>query len=499
MNRLVSRLQKAVKRFLAAAALVLAVIAVIVLVRTVRFASRQITVPPIPKQTFDENLAAERLSKAVGFRTISYHDPTRVDAEAFFGLHEYLEQTFPKVHAALRKETVGDYSLLFTWEGTDPARKPILLMSHLDVVPVEPGTEPSWTHPAFAGRIADGAIYGRGTLDVKSGVMGILEAVELLLTQGFKPAATVYLAFGHDEEVGGKRGNAQIARMLKERGVRFEYVLDEGGAIAQGLLVGVSAPVALVGVAEKEYLSVELVVEHQGGHSAAPPPQTAVGVLSAAISRLEAKPFPARLDGPTGLMLDYLGPEMSFTMRIFVANRWLFGWVIKRKFSATATGNAAIRTTAAATMIQAGIRENVIPRNASAVVNFRILPGESVSTVLQQVRRVINDPRVRIQQLDTTGACAPSPVSDVGSPAFATLERTIREVFPDVLVAPCLAIGTTDSRHYAALAENVFRFIPSRIKKSDVQRIHGTNERISVENYAEIIQFFVALIQNSAA
>ena len=209
----------------------------------------------------------------------------------FLALHEYLKETFPKVHSGLTKETINDYSLLYTWKGSDETLKPILLMAHLDVVPVEPASEADWQHPPFEGQIQDGYIWGRGALDDKAGVMGLLEAVETLLAEGFRPKRTIYLAFGHDEELGGPNGAAKIAELLLSRKVELDYVLDEGLIIANGILP-VSKPVALIGIAEKGFVSLELSVETEGGHSSMPPPNTAIGILSEAVNKLEEGQMP---------------------------------------------------------------------------------------------------------------------------------------------------------------------------------------------------------------
>ena len=352
-----------------------------------------------------------------------------------------------------------------------------------------------WTYPPFAGRVAEDYVWGRGALDVKCGAVGILEAVESLLADGFRPRGTVYIAMGHDEEVGGQNGNKKIAALLKRRGVRLRYVLDEGGAILQGVIQGPTSPVAFVGIAEKRYLSVRVIASGPEGHASSPPPQTAVGILAAAICKLESHPMPARLGGATDRMLDFLGPEMPFPQKAVIANRWLFGGLIRRQFAAQPPTNATIRTTWAATMVEGGVAENVLPATASAYFNVRLLPGDTAKSVREHIERTIDDPqRVKVECSEAQGIEA-SAMSDTDSPEFATLQRTIREVFPDVIVAPGLTVGATDSRHYETIAENTFRFIPMRITAEDLKRIHGTDERISVDNYLELIRFYIRQIR----
>jgi carboxypeptidase PM20D1 len=466
----------------------------VLLVRTARFTSRQLPSEPAAQLPVDATAAAERLAGSLRFRTISYEDPGQREEEQFAALRDYLQASFPRVHGALGREMVGQGALLYTWPGSDPALRPILLMGHLDVVPVEPGTEAQWTHPPFAGRIADGYIWGRGAMDDKLGVLGVLEAAELLLAQGHQPRRTVYLAFGADEEVGGAEGAARIAALLASRGVELELVLDEGGALTTGTVPGVTAPVAVVGIAEKGSLSIELIATAEGGHSSMPPRQTAVGITSRAIQRLEERPFPGGITGPTREMFDYVGREMGFGPRIVFANLWLFRPLVERQLAASPTTDATLRTTTAATIFQAGVKENVLPSSARAVVNFRLRPGDSAAGVLERVREVVDDPRVELRLLGE--GSDPSPVSPTDSPSWTLLQRTIRQVFPDAVVAPYLVVGATDARHFSALSPSIYRFLPLRLGPGETARLHGTDERISVENYAEAVRFYAQLMLN---
>jgi carboxypeptidase PM20D1 len=245
----------------------------------------------------------------------------------------------------LRRETVGSHSLLYTWQGSDTSLNPILLIGHLDVVPVEASTERDWLHDPFGGGIADGFIWGRGAIDNKSAVLGTLEAVEMLLAEGFQPARTVYLAYGHDEEVGGAAGAGEIAALLKARGVELQMVLDEGGMIGNGILSGISAPVALVGIAEKGFATIEVSTRVPGGHSSLPARQSAIGILSAAVARVEQSPMAARLEGPTRELFDRIGPQLPTMQRAIFANLWLTAPLVLRRLEASPTTNAMVRTT----------------------------------------------------------------------------------------------------------------------------------------------------------
>ncbi len=486
------------KRIIGVAVLVLVlVLTAVALERTFTFPSRQPQVAPVPVEPLDTAALAQRLAGALRFKTVSYQDSSQFDAREFDGFQLYLRTTFPRLHAALKLEKVNGYGLLYEWTGSDPNRPPIVLLAHQDVVPVEPGTESRWTEPAFEGRIAGGYVWGRGALDDKGSLVGILEAVERLVAAGAKPRRTVYLAFGYDEEVGGRRGAAHIADLLASRNVHPEFVLDEGGALATGLVAGISAPVALVGIAEKGYVTVALTAQAEGGHSSMPPDETAVGILAAAIIRLEHQQMPRAIRGPTAAMFDFLGPEMPFGPRLGMANRWLLGGILARKFGATPQGNAMLRTTTAPTVLQAGVKENVLPSSARALVNFRILPGDSVGSVVEHVRRAVHDARISVQALEETMS-NPSGVTRVDAEPFQLLARTIRQVVPEAVVTPWLVVGATDSRHYSQLTPNVLRFIGAAIGKDDLRRVHGTDERVGVQAYAVAVRVYLQLLKNAA-
>jgi carboxypeptidase PM20D1 len=484
-----------VKRILAVLGLALAGLAAALLVNTARFGSRQVAAQPV-SITVDAEGAGQRLAGALRFRTISFQDSADFEGSAFEGLHDYLARTFPRAHTAMTRETVNRYSLLYRWAGSDTSLAPVVLMAHQDVVPIEPGTEDTWTQPPWDGAIADGFVWGRGALDDKGNLIAILEAVETLAARGYSPKRTAYLALGHDEEVGGPEGAVRIAETLRARGVRPWFVVDEGGALVTGLVPGADAPVALVGIAEKGYMTLELSVRVEGGHSSMPPRETAVGILSRAIVELQEHPVPGGIREVTDRMFDYLGPEMGFLPRLIMANRWLTGPLIARSFGQSNEGSAMLRTTTAPTIFQAGVKENVLPSSARAIVNFRILQGDSAAGVVQHVRRVVNDPRVEIRNVPP-GPREPTPASGVGTESFALLQRTIRQVAPNAIVVPWLVVGGTDARHFTGISSEVYRVGVTPLGPDDVRRAHGTDERVSVEGYVGMVRFFIQLLTNS--
>jgi carboxypeptidase PM20D1 len=482
-----------VRRFLVGVGLGLLALSAVLVARTLAVREATPPMPSAPNSGVGAPEATAHLAEAVRFRTISHADAAEDDATQFEGFRHFLEVTYPRVHTQLQHEAFGG-ALLLTWRGGDASLRPLLLLAHQDVVPA---SELQWTHPPFAGVIAEGFVWGRGTLDDKGSLVALLEAVEGLLREGFIPQRTVLLAFGDDEEVSGQRGARALAQVLASRGVVPEMILDEGLAVTEGIVPGAAKPVALIGVAEKGYLSLELTTEATGGHSSMPPPQTAVGILAAAVDRLEAHPFPTHLTGPVRSLAATLAPGLPFLQRLALANLWLFGPVLERVFAGAPATNAMVRTTLAPTVFQAGSKDNVLPQRARAVVNLRLLPGDSVASATRRVSALVADARVSVLPL-AASAHEASGVSSVASPSFRVLEQNIREVFPDALVAPSLVLAGTDSRHYAGLGGDTYRFLPVRFGPGDVERVHGSNERLSVEAMGVAVRFYGQLVRTLA-
>jgi carboxypeptidase PM20D1 len=473
----------------------LGALVVFLFINTLRFQTRQLHFAPI-KHVESTNSSIIRLSKAIQYQTISNQENKRIDTNEFYNFHTFLKHYFPFIDSALLLKKINRLSLLYEWKGSDPTLRPILLMAHQDVVPVEAITLSDWSHPPFQGAIKKGFIYGRGTLDVKSGITAQMEAIEYLIAHNYKPKRTIFLAYGHDEEVGGKQGALRIAEYLRLKKVQLKFVLDEGGSIIKGIVPGIRKPIAIIGVAEKGYLSLELTAKEKGGHSSMPPKESAIGILSSAIKNLENYVFPSRMSGVGSIMFDYISPEMNFGLRFAIANKWLFSSFIEQKLDMNNATRATLHTTMATTVFKAGEKENVLPTKAKAIINFRIMPGETISQVIERVKEIIDDPRIHIK---TNGKFnyEPSIVSNPSSPTFRLMQKTAKQVFPDLIVAPYLVLGSTDSRHYKNLTKNIYRFVPFRLEPSDLNRIHGINERISIKTYKEGINFYIQLIRNS--
>ena len=482
-------------RVLLAVVGLLLLLAPAVAVNTVRQGSRQVTVAPAPPLALDTAAVADKLAGAIRFQTVPSQDDPDFNAGEFRKLHAFLAQRFPLAHAKLQREFVGGLSLLYTWKGSDPAARPVMLMAHHDVAPIAPGTEGKWEVPPFSGQIKDGFVWGRGAWDDKGNLVAQLEAIELLLASGFQPRQTVYVFSGADEEVAGQRGAKQAVKLLQDRKVRLDFVIDEGLVLTEGVIPGLAAPAALVGVAEKGYTSIQLKVSAPPGHSSMPPPAgtTAVGQMTTALQRLEQEQFPAELKGVARELFGTLAPEMQGMQRVALSNLWLFGPLVESQLAKGASTNAMMRTTTALTIVNAGNKENVIPGVAEATVNFRILPGDTRASVMQHVRSRVGE---GFELKEWPGSVDPTPVTPTDSHAYRLLERTLRSLFPDTIVAPGLYIAGSDSQHFVPIADNIFRFSPVRAKPEDLPRLHGTNERISVANLGELVRFYHQLLRN---
>ncbi len=439
-----------------------------------------------PLAEVNRERAFENLASAVRFKTISGKNP-----DEFNKFFRFLETAYPRVHAELQREVINDFSLLYHWKGEDPKAKPVLLMGHSDVVPVEGETEDEWSYPPFGGTRAEGYIWGRGSMDNKNNIIGQLEAVEELLKSSFKPSRDVYLAFGHDEEIRGREGAYSIGRELEKRGIELSFVLDEGGGVMEGVIKGLSTPVALVGTGEKGFVNLRLTARSGGGHSATPPRVTGLGRLARAVVSLEKNQMQARITRPVREMLNHIGPEMPLGQRMLIANLWLFQPLFIHLFSSFPGGNAMLRTTVAPTMAEGSRASNVLPDSPSVTLNFRLLPGDSSEKLLEHVKKTVADEEIDIEVLN---AYEPSSISSGASPEFNFLKERIKGVFPETTVTPYLVFGGTDARHYEPICQEIFRFSPMAIDNNELKRVHARDERLSESNMEKAVVFYSNLI-----
>ncbi|MBN8703634.1 MAG: M20 family peptidase [Bacteroidetes bacterium] len=472
---------------------ILLLLIIVLLVQTFRFKSKQ---PPIsaPISFKMDTASIKNLCDAINYQTVSFDDTSLIDKNQFTLFTKFLSERYPLVDSILLPQKINS-SLLYTWKGKNNNIKPIILIAHMDVVPATNTSDNKWKEDPFSGIVKDGYIWGRGTRDDKISVISILEAVNSLLKENYSPERTIYIGFGHDEEIGGLNGAKKIAEHLEKQGIKAEYVLDEGLLVTKNLVPGISKKVALIGTSEKGYVSLELSAHIDGGHSSMPGKKTAIGTLSEAIAKLEKNQAPAKICKPVEEFFEYVGPEMPFIQRMVFANTWLLKNIVIGIFEKTNSGNSLVRTTMAATIFDAGTKDNILPAEAKATINFRVLPGETISEVVNRTKRIIGDESVSITIKGQQNEPMPSSTAD--SPSFKIIAQSISQTFDSTLVAPSLFIAASDSKHYLNVAENIYRFLPLVTTGEELKQIHGENERISIDNYQKCILFYQQLIKNS--
>jgi carboxypeptidase PM20D1 len=431
---------------------------------------------------------ADRLSRMIALPTVSAELESR-GREPFEDFVALLADLYPLVHAHLSLERITDFGLLFRWPGPS-ASAPVVLMAHYDVVPVDE-SDP-WTHPPFEGRVADGWVYGRGALDDKGPLAVVLEAVENLLAAGFQPPREVYLAFGGNEETYGSAA-AEIAAILRARGIVPWLVLDEGGAVVDAPLPFALGDAAMVGVGEKGVATLRLSARGDGGHPSAPPPMTAVGRIARAVSRLDASTFPARTPAAVTRMLGLFADAAHGAPQVLLRTLATFPWLTARVFARLGGEPAAlVRTSMAATMQHGGTAANVLPSQASATLNMRIALGETVAGTVRRVRRRIGDQLVDVAVVESS---EPSPESPTDNDQFGLITAAVAASYPDAATVPYVMMAATDSRHFHRFAPAVYRFAPLQMTAAQRASIHGVDERVEIASLERGELFHRTLLQ----
>ena len=443
----------------------------------------------------DETKAIENLSKSIQFQTISHPDYEKFDYEEFQRFLSWLETEYFQVFKNLEKKYLGK-TLLLKWQGEASDLNPILLTGHYDVVPVRADADSIWQESPFSGKIDGDYIWGRGALDDKSGVIAILEAVNYLLEKNFSPRRTVYLSFGHDEEIGGRRGAGKVTEFLLNEGVELEWTLDEGSFLLQDIIPGINKPVAVINVAEKGSLTIQVIGKAEGGHSSMPSSKSSVGYLAEALLKLENNPVPGKLEGISLGLFDEVSKQMPFQYKILFANLWLFEPLINNFLSDSPTMNAVIRTTTAPTMLSASNRLNVLASEAVGTVNFRLHPRDNPEKIVNFVKDLISNENIEVKNL-SAGTLA-SSVSDWETEGYRAISNSVREVYGDIIVAPGLMVGGSDSKHYAKAAKNSYRFNPFPLSANELSGLHGINERIKKDDFLNGIRSYIKIIQSGA-
>lgn len=434
--------------------------------------------------------AAKNLSKAIQIKTVTSMTFENIDKNSYNEFLDFLEETYPLTYSKLEKEMINTYSPVFIWRGKYNSLKPILLLGHYDVVPVDEDSEKTWEEPAFSGTIKEGYIWGRGALDDKNQVIAILEAVEYLLTKEFIPQRDIYFTFGFDEEVGGKSGALNVAKSFKEKNIEFEAVIDEGGAILPDMIDGLDKTIALIGIGEKGSTNFKITAKGMSGHSSMPPVKNTVGILAKIIDNVEKNPMKPRLIKPVRELFEAMAPYMGPQKLILNNINNLFPFV-NGIISKSPALNSLIRTTIVFTKLEGGIALNVLPKEASAYANVRILQGDSSEDVIRHFKEINSGIDFEIEKLNNS---EPSPISPTNTAFFNKMKKIILNANPDVIIAPYLMAGGTDSKHYYNVCSNIYRFAPVIMAKKDNATIHSINERISFDNLWRMISFYIELI-----
>ncbi|HRX58070.1 MAG TPA: M20 family peptidase [Eubacteriales bacterium] len=474
--------------WLALLALVVAFFAVI-LIRALRFRPKESAQAKPTEAAVDGQKAIDDLAEMIRCKTVSSYDESKIDWAEFKKFRELLKKLYPTVFEKCGYEEIGKSGVLFTLQGKS-ADKPSVFMAHYDVVPVN---EEGWSKPAFEAVIEDGVLWGRGTLDTKCTLLGVLESAETLLKDGFVPENDMYFAFAGDEEVAGKT-QPLIVETLRQRGIVPAIVVDEGGAVVDGIFPGVQQSCALIGIAEKGMLDAQFVIEGAGGHASAPPPHTGIGRLARAVCRVEDKPFTRVLSKPVAEMFDTLGRHSSFLYRVIFANLWCFLPLLDSLCKKTGGElNAMMRTTCAFTMAEGSKTTNVLPPRAAMVANLRLITGATCDETITALQERVGDPDVKVSKIH---GMDPSKCSQTQGYGWEKLKTAISETWPEALISPYLMVACSDSRHYCAISDNVYRFSAMALSKEERSCIHGHNERIPLDKIVKTVQFYVRLMRS---
>lgn len=472
---------------------VLVILCVLMAVNTIRKKPEAIKVSNPEPILLDKDTLAKNLSGMIKIPAIAADKIESFDRDTFLMMHKYLEDTYPLIHKTLEKEIINEYGLLYKWTGTGSDKKPFLMMAHMDVVPADERTLRKWKYPPFSGEIAEGYVWGRGAIDMKGQLAAEMESIEYLLSQGYKPKRDIYIALGFDEERMGRLGAKNMVEVLKQRGINFDFVIDEGGVIADGKEFGIDGKLALICISEKGYADIKLTAESAGGHASRPPKQTAAGALSEAIVKLEKHHMKSTLNKPMRSMMNSVCGYMKFPGNVAASNLFITKPLMLKSLSSTPNGNAMIHTTVAPTMLMGSTATNVLAERAEAVINCRISPDDSIDGLIKYIKKIVGT-GIKVEIIN---AHEPSSVSSTESDAYKNIEETIRETFPDYIISPFLMVAATDSRWYAQISDGVYLFEPFRSMCEDINTMHAAGERLKIDSLYEGTGFFIRLVKKA--
>jgi len=472
-----------------------------------------------PLSIIPSEKAISRLVGGIRIPTISNEVYENTDFEPFDEFKAYLPKAYPQIYSTMDTLTVNNYGLVFHWKGKEKELKPILFLSHYDVVPVI-GYNPSenkiektvfrphdtpvqridsvsstWDYPPFSGAVINGRIYGRGTLDMKGMLFSLFEAADSLIAEGWQPDRDIWFAFGHDEEVSGRQGAVYIADYFKQQGISFDAVYDEGGIIAAAgsAIESVNKPIALVGIGEKGFLTLRIKVMGVGGHSSMPPAKSSLVYAAEIIEKLNSNQMKPRIISPIASFLTNIGGEMNFMSRMTIANQWLLKPVLLNTLSESPASNGLIRTTTAISMAKGSDAPNVLTSVAEVTVNFRILPGETVNDVINHVKEICKDYEVEMEVISDR---EPSSISPENKRGFDIIREAVSQLYPGTIVSSYITIGGTDGYKYQIVSDNIYRFMPIELNVYEQRIIHNENEHITLENYGRMIDYFRSVMKN---
>ena len=461
----------------------------ILIIRALRFTPHPAPVPSGETIALSEEHIVQKMQKLLRCKTVSYDDSSLIDEREFSRFRELLPVLFPELHKTCQQHFLGVNGILYHWQGTSSG-DPIVLMSHYDVVPAE---ESQWEKPPFDAVLENGILWGRGTLDTKGTLLGIMEAAEFLIKEGYTPKHDLYFAFSGQEEVNGTTCSSMVD-WFEQQGIHPAMVLDEGGAVVENVFPGVPGECALIGIAEKGMANIEFLTKSRGGHASTPPVHTIVGELAQAVVKVEARPFKRQLTKPVREMLDTLGRHSSFLYKILFANLWcfegLFDMVCRRSGGEL---NAMLRTTCAVTKMESGKAFNVLPPKAGVGMNLRLLGTDTVDSAKAYLKKVIQNPDIEISVVEGRN---PSIDSDTSCLEWQMLCQTVADTWPDALVSPYLMMACSDSWHYCRITDRVYKFSAMKLSTEERAMIHGNNERVPVNTLIKTVEFYIRLMKN---
>lgn len=466
---------------------IILIVAITVIIRTIRFKPKNQKTETKSTIDFNEEYAAKTLAEMIKCKTVSFVDKSLEDNGEFNKFKELLPALFPEIYKTCEYTEIGDRSILLKLKG-ESSDVATVMMAHYDVVPADEG---KWKYPAYSGVIEEGCVWGRGSLDTKVTVNASMQALETLLKENYKPKNDLYLAFGGDEEING-HGASDIVDYFEKNNLKINFVLDEGGAVVSRIFPGVDKKCALIGTGEKGIMNIKLSAYSQGGHASSPPSITPIQRLANACLKISKNPFSFNPSKPALDLFNSLAPHSSLLYRIIFANLWLFSPVLSHMtYKKGGEMNALVRTTCAFTQIKGSDGANVLPTEASMVINIRINNGETVNTVINHIKSTINDPLIEIKPLYNTD---PSPISSTEGEGYSLINEAILSTWEDAIISPYLMVACSDSRHWCRISNKVYRFSPVEMVNEIRGTIHGNNERIPLDVLKKSVEFYIKLL-----